>query len=60
MKTLGWGRVVQISTGLATQPGTFMVDYAAAKAAMNNTTVSLAKEFANSALRSTPFRRGRS
>jgi len=46
MKNLGWGRVVQISTGLATQPGTFMVDYAAAKAAMNNTTVSLAKEFA--------------
>ena len=46
MKTLGWGRVVQISTGLATQPGTFMVDYAAAKAAMSNTTVSLAKEFA--------------
>lgn len=46
MKSLGWGRVVQISTGLATQPGTFMVDYAAAKAAMNNTTVSLAKEFA--------------
>ena len=37
---------MQISTGLATQPGTFMVDYAAAKAAMNNTTVSLAKEFA--------------
>jgi 3-oxoacyl-[acyl-carrier protein] reductase len=46
MKNLGWGRVVQISTGLATQPGAFMVDYAAAKAAMNNTTVSLAKEFA--------------
>jgi NAD(P)-dependent dehydrogenase (short-subunit alcohol dehydrogenase family) len=46
MKNLGWGRVIQISTGLATQPGTFLVDYAAAKAAMNNTTVSLAKEFA--------------
>ncbi len=46
MKNLGWGRVVQISTGLATQPATFMVDYAAAKAAMNNATVSLAKEFA--------------
>ena len=46
MKNLGWGRVVQISTGLATQPGTFMVDYAAAKAAMNNATVSLAKEYA--------------
>jgi 3-oxoacyl-[acyl-carrier protein] reductase len=46
MKNLGWGRIVQISTVLATQPGTFMVDYAAAKAAMNNTTVSLAKEFA--------------
>ena len=46
MKDLGWGRIVQISTGLATQPGAFMVDYAAAKAAMNNTTVSLAREFA--------------
>jgi 3-oxoacyl-[acyl-carrier protein] reductase len=46
MKDLGWGRIVQISTVLATQPGAFMVDYAAAKAAMNNTTVSLAKEFA--------------
>jgi len=46
MKNLSWGRIVQISTGLATQPGTFMVDYAAAKAAMNNATVSLAKEFA--------------
>jgi len=46
MKDLGWGRIVQISTALATQPVAFMVDYAAAKAAMNNTTVSLAKEFA--------------
>jgi NAD(P)-dependent dehydrogenase (short-subunit alcohol dehydrogenase family) len=46
MKNLGWGRVVQISTVLATQPETYLVDYAAAKAAMNNATVSLAKEFA--------------
>jgi 3-oxoacyl-[acyl-carrier protein] reductase len=46
MKNLGWGRVVQISSVVATQPMTYLVDYAAAKAALNNTTVSLAKEFA--------------
>jgi NAD(P)-dependent dehydrogenase (short-subunit alcohol dehydrogenase family) len=46
MKNLGWGRIVQISTGLASQPTTFAVDYSAAKAAINNVTSSLAKEFA--------------
>jgi len=46
MKNLGWGRIVQVSVSSATQPGTFMVDVSAAKAAMNNTTASLAKEFA--------------
>jgi NAD(P)-dependent dehydrogenase (short-subunit alcohol dehydrogenase family) len=46
MKNLGWGRVVQISSVVATQPMTYLVDYAAAKAALNNTTVSLAKEYA--------------
>jgi 3-oxoacyl-[acyl-carrier protein] reductase len=45
MKDLGWGRVLQISTVLAAQPGTIMVDYSAAKAAMSNATVSLAKEY---------------
>lgn len=46
MKNLGWGRVVQISSVAAIQPMTYLVDYAAAKAALNNTTVSLAKEYA--------------
>jgi 3-oxoacyl-[acyl-carrier protein] reductase len=46
MKNLGWGRVVQISSVVAVQPMTYLVDYAAAKAALNNTTVSLAKEYA--------------
>jgi 3-oxoacyl-[acyl-carrier protein] reductase len=46
MKNLGWGRIVQISSALATHPDTHLVDYAAAKAAMNNATVSLAKGFA--------------
>lgn len=45
MKNRGWGRIVQISSVAATQPLTFLVDYAAAKAALNNTTVSLAKEY---------------
>ncbi|HEY8460502.1 MAG TPA: SDR family NAD(P)-dependent oxidoreductase [Blastocatellia bacterium] len=46
MKDLGWGRVVQISSVVATQPPKFLVDYAAAKAALNNATISLAKEYA--------------
>lgn len=46
MKNLGWGRIVQISTGLASQPGAMLVDYAAAKAALNNMTVTLARQFA--------------
>ena len=44
MKNLQWGRIIQMSTGEATQPFAFMPDYAAAKAALVNTTVSLSKE----------------
>jgi 3-oxoacyl-[acyl-carrier protein] reductase len=43
MKAKGWGRIIQISSGEATQPFAFMPDYAATKAAMNNLTVSLSK-----------------
>lgn len=43
MRTAGWGRVIQIGTGEAINPFPFMPDYAAAKAALLNLTVSLAK-----------------
>jgi NAD(P)-dependent dehydrogenase (short-subunit alcohol dehydrogenase family) len=48
MKESGWGRIIQISSGEATQPFHFMPDYAATKAAMVNMTVSLAKDLAES------------
>lgn len=44
MKSSGWGRIIQISSGVGTQPFPVGPDYAAAKAAMINTTVSLAKD----------------
>jgi 3-oxoacyl-[acyl-carrier protein] reductase len=46
LKTKGWGRIINIATALVPAPGTFLPHYAAAKAAMANTTVSLAQEFA--------------
>lgn len=48
MKESCWGRIIQISSGEATQPFRFMPDYAATKAAMVNMTVSLAKDLAES------------
>lgn len=50
MKELGWGRIIQISSGLATQPLSIMPDYGATKAAMLNLTVSLAKELAGTGI----------
>jgi 3-oxoacyl-[acyl-carrier protein] reductase len=44
MKASGWGRIVQISSGVATQPFPIGPDYGAAKAALINATVSLAKD----------------
>jgi 3-oxoacyl-[acyl-carrier protein] reductase len=44
MKQLGWGRIIQISSGLATQPNASLPDYQVTKAATLNLTVSLAKE----------------
>ncbi|WP_276516814.1 SDR family oxidoreductase [Sphingopyxis granuli] len=41
-----WGRVVNISTAAATAPSGAMAEYAAAKAAMNNLTVSLSRAVA--------------
>src|SRR5215469_5601123 len=36
MKNRGWGRIIQIATGMASTPKPVMPDYAAAKAAMVN------------------------
>jgi 3-oxoacyl-[acyl-carrier protein] reductase len=46
MKLAGWGRIINIASGVATQPTAAIPDYAAAKAAIVNLTVSLAKELA--------------
>jgi NAD(P)-dependent dehydrogenase (short-subunit alcohol dehydrogenase family) len=46
MRAAGWGRIINIATGMATTPQRVMADYAAAKAALVNSTVSLAKELA--------------
>ena len=44
MRRAGWGRVVNISSGAGVLPAPTGADYSAAKAAVNNLTVSLAKE----------------
>ncbi len=46
MKARGWGRIIQIGTGLANTPQPVLADYAAARAALVNLTVSLAKAVA--------------
>ena len=43
MKSRNWGRIIQISTGEAMAPTPHMMEYAAAKAALSNVTVSLAQ-----------------
>jgi 3-oxoacyl-[acyl-carrier protein] reductase len=43
MQRSGWGRIIQVASGVATQPFPIGPDYGAAKAAMVNATVSLAK-----------------
>jgi len=50
MKARGWGRLIQMASGEATQPFAFMPDYAATKAALVNLTVSLAKELARTGI----------
>lgn len=47
MRQLGWGRIIQLSSAVGAQPGAALPDYNATKAAVNNMTVSLAKELAN-------------
>jgi 3-oxoacyl-[acyl-carrier protein] reductase len=46
MKARGWGRVIQVSSRNAISPHANMPSYGAAKAAMNNFTLALAKELA--------------
>ena len=50
MKPLGWGRIIQLSSVVGVQPLAAQPDYGAAKAAVINMTVSLAKELANSGI----------
>lgn len=50
MKKSGWGRIIQIASGEATQPFAAMPDYAATKAAQVNLTVSLSKELAETGI----------
>jgi 3-oxoacyl-[acyl-carrier protein] reductase len=44
MKAQGWGRVIQVASVVATHPFASGPDYAAAKAALANTSATLAKE----------------
>jgi 3-oxoacyl-[acyl-carrier protein] reductase len=50
MKAAGWGRVIQVASTVATQPLSMGPDYGAAKAAMLNSTVSLAKDLGGSGI----------
>lgn len=47
MQERGWGRVIQIASGIAFTPTGTLPDYAAAKAAMVNMTLGAAKALAN-------------
>lgn len=50
MKQIGWGRFIQISSSAGVQPYAFGPDYSAAKAAINNLSVSLAKDLAGTGI----------
>ena len=50
MKQLGWGRIIQLSSVVGVQPLAAQPHYSAAKAAVINMTVSLAKELASSGI----------
>src|SRR5262249_57616569 len=47
LRASGWGRIINIATGWAIQPAAVMPHYAAAKAALVNSTVSLARQLSN-------------
>jgi 3-oxoacyl-[acyl-carrier protein] reductase len=50
LRANGWGRIINIATGLAMQPATWLPHYAAAKAVMVNSTVSLARALAGTGI----------
>lgn len=50
MRQQQWGRIIQLSTIGDHQPNSIMPHYYAAKAALSNTTVSLAKELSNTGI----------
>lgn len=50
MKTLGWGRIIQIASVAGTQAANGLPDYSATKAANINMTVSLAKDLAGTGI----------
>ncbi len=52
MKTLGWGRIIQIGSSGAIEPFALQPDYLAATAARHNLTVSLARELKGSGITS--------
>ena len=47
MKERGWGRIIQITSGLAYSPRGMQGDYSASKSAMNNFTFNLSRALAN-------------
>lgn len=59
MRERGWGRLIQIGSASATQPIAMMPDYAAAKAAMTNMSVSLARSLAGSGVTANTVTPGR-
>jgi NAD(P)-dependent dehydrogenase (short-subunit alcohol dehydrogenase family) len=50
MKQLGWGRIIQVASTVASSPSSVMPDYSATKAATLSTTVSLARELAGTGI----------
>ncbi|GJG96720.1 SDR family NAD(P)-dependent oxidoreductase [Cupriavidus pauculus] len=52
MRQRGWGRVIQIGGGLASQPNAELPDYNASLAARHNLAVSLARELGNTGVTS--------
>lgn len=55
----GWGRVIQVGSASATQPVSVLPDYAAAKAAMTNMSVSLARTLAGTGVTANTVTPGR-
>ena len=50
MAEAGWGRIIEIGSAIASQPGVLGPDYASAKAAIQSLSVGLAKALANTGI----------